>query len=397
MFHYGGKLHKPKRYPRPHLRAIWFIPNGVTKLAKDAGVSPKLLESVVERSIDPYIDFQMKKRTGGYRTIAAPSKEFRPALDYLLGLLSNDFIHANAFAYVSGRSVADCARLHEGIVWGVKVDLKDFFQAIDEDMIYIALTRSGLASNRAKMLSKLATRVSASQSSIQTQKIKRLNFLGVRKGRGVYRRVGTLPQGSPLSGYLANLVAWDLDCRLHEIARDLGMNYSRYSDDILLSSQRNDFDRTTALTIVSEIRKAANEVGFDLNSKKTRILTPGARKQHLGLLIDRPGVRLTKEKRRSIEAMFWALEKFGVLNHVQRNIAPVAAESSAQAFELAHTFINRLWGQIAYVLDVEPQFAKKLLERIVELSERDEFLKHPDGGANLVSNCRRILAQTNRW
>lgn len=399
MFHYGGKVHKPIRYPRPRHRSIWFVPNGLPKLSASAGVNLKLLESVVSRETDPYVDFQMKKRTGGLRTIAAPTKEFRPVLDHLLGLLSNDFIHPSAYAYVQGRAVADCARLHEGTVWGVKVDLKDFFSAVDEDKIYIALTRSGLASNRAKMLSKLATRVPASANASQPHKVKRLRFLGVKLGRGVYRRVGILPQGSPLSGYLANLVAWDLDCNLNEIAKHAGMHYSRYSDDILISSPREDFDRNLALKLVSEVRQVANQLGFDLNTKKTRILTPGSRKQYLGLLIDSPGVRLTKEKRKSIETTFWALEKFGFIQHSakQLGVKPEAAAETALSFEAAHAFANRLWGQIAYVLDVEPRFAKSLLERLIDMSDRDEFLCHPDGGQNLVTNCRRILTQKNRW
>jgi hypothetical protein len=41
-----------------------------------------------------------------------------------------------------------------------------------------------------------------------------------------------IPQGTPLSGLLANIYMFDLDCRAHEYFVKLGGSYRRYSDDI---------------------------------------------------------------------------------------------------------------------------------------------------------------------
>lgn len=386
----------PKRFKRPTSRAIWMLPT-IENIASEAKTPVEYLESIASREFDPYVDFKLRKATGGARLISKPVEKFRPALSHIYSHLHHDFIHKAAYAYVPHRSVVDCARAHEGMVWGVKVDLKNFFGSIDEDQVYIALVSCGLSSARARGISKLTTRAPIGSHGPDAPSSFKGPVRGHGKARAKVRRVGHLPQGSSTSGYLANLVAWDLDCAITELAEKMGLTYTRYSDDILVSSRHKNFDRDNALALVGEIRNIVNTYGFDLNAKKTRILTPGSRKQHLGLLLDDPGVRLTADKRKSLESAIWAIEKYGFSEHAKHLGYASQHPSPFDLIEIGDQYLNKFWGRLAYVLDVEPNFARELLTRFVATSSEDFYLSNESGGAMAVKAAERILTHANRW
>ena len=53
----------------------------------------------------------------------------------------------------------------------------------------------------------------------------------------------TLPQGSPCSPVISNLVAHILDIRLVSLAAKTGCTYTRYADDLTFSTNLPDFHR----------------------------------------------------------------------------------------------------------------------------------------------------------
>ncbi len=125
------------------------------------------------------------------------------------------------------------------------------------------------------------------------------------------RKIGFLPQGSPASGLISNLVMKPFDGVIMEFCKENGLSYTRYSDDIVISSKKNDFSRDRALTIISFIQKLAESNGFSLNREKTRIMTPGSRKYVLGVLVDGKELRLGKHERERIKRMIYQIAKFG--------------------------------------------------------------------------------------
>ena len=73
-----------------------------------------------------------------------------------------------------------------------------------------------------------------------------------------------LPQGAPTSPALANLAAFGLDRRLSALADSRGLAYSRYADDLALSSSAHlrPSQVDSLATVVAEI---ASEEGFRVN------------------------------------------------------------------------------------------------------------------------------------
>ena len=125
------------------------------------------------------------------------------------------------------------------------------------------------------------------------------------------RKVGYLPQGSPASGLISNLVMAKFDEVMFEFCMSNNLRYTRYSDDIVVSSTDGNFSRDRALKIVGFIQKLSEFNGFSLNKDKTRIMTPGSRKYVLGVLVDGPSLRLGKHERERIERMIYQIAKFG--------------------------------------------------------------------------------------
>src|SRR5690606_37911686 len=58
-----------------------------------------------------------------------------------------------------------------------------------------------------------------------------------------------LPQGSPCSPVISNLIAHILDVRMAQLAARTGCRYSRYADDLTFSSNQHDFPAAIAKKI----------------------------------------------------------------------------------------------------------------------------------------------------
>ena len=76
-----------------------------------------------------------------------------------------------------------------------------------------------------------------------------------------------IPQGSALSGLLANIYLSDVDATIKAYCADLGASYRRYSDDIAIVLP-SDID---AEEVINTVSKEYSGVGLSLNDKKTEI------------------------------------------------------------------------------------------------------------------------------
>jgi RNA-directed DNA polymerase len=120
------------------------------------------------------------------------------------------------------------------------VDLKSFFDDI----------------RHAPVLAKVARRVS-DEGVLRLIK----QFLKSTGERGI-------PQGSPLSPLLANLMLNDLD---HALGRGCGyLTYVRYLDDMVVLTYDSHRGRRWAARALDRIREEAEAIGVSLNKEKTR-------------------------------------------------------------------------------------------------------------------------------
>lgn len=112
---------------------------------------------------------------------------------------------------------------------------------------------------------------------------------------------GFLPQGAKTSSYLANLVLWRSEPQLVESLRRQGFIYSRYVDDITLSTNRR-LTGDQIAKVVKEVAGMCSSAGFRLKRSKQSITRSGNRMSTTGLMVNRRA-SLPKESRSHTRAL----------------------------------------------------------------------------------------------
>ena len=93
-----------------------------------------------------------------------------------------------------------------------------------------------------------------------------------------------LPQGSPTSPTLTNILCRKLDRRLTGLAYRFGATYTRYADDITFSSPHNIY---TDEAFNKELKRIIEEdQKLVINPKKTRLQKAGYRQEATGLIVN---------------------------------------------------------------------------------------------------------------
>jgi len=311
-------------------------------LAHLSGTPYLYLRDIVARAIDPYIDIALSKNSGGTRPISAPEPILMDVQRIVLRRALRSFPqHPASFAYRKYRSIVDCAWRHVGARWLVKLDLHDFFGQISERQVYRIFKARGYSSLVSLELARICTRVN--HSWVHRERDSRYTAIPSY----AVDVVGHLPQGGPSSGALANAVATPMDHVLADLAEEKRFVYTRYSDDLVFSSD-GEFHREKAVALIGKVAKAVKAQGFALHRRKTRIIPPGARHMVLGLLIDRASVRLTPEFRRRIQVHIRGVRKFGLQPHAEH-----------RGFRSVLSFVSHVDGALAFAMDVEQEWARQ--------------------------------------
>ena len=163
-------------------------------------------------------------------------------------------------------SIYDNAFPHIGSNVLLSLDIDNFFPSIPASKVYGVFYSLGYSK-----------RISSALTSLCTYK-------------------GFLPQGSPSSPKLANLVCSKLDSRIQGYAGKKGITFTRYADDITLSCQSIHKIEKTKLFIQTIVR----EEGFKINKKKTRLSGLRKRKSVTGLIITSNKAGIGRQKYREL-------------------------------------------------------------------------------------------------
>lgn len=266
-------------------------PLGVDELARRLGVSENEL-----RTIDiAYHTFNVPKRTGGMRTIQAPSPALKAMHRRILHkLLRRLKAHPCATGFERGHSIVTNAQPHVGQELVIKLDLRDFFTATTANRVEKYFYKIGWNAAAAAVLARLCT----------------------------YR--GSLPQGAPTSPRLSNLLNYRLDARLFALAQARGLAYSRYADDMTFSGparapalknnptlEPKPSDVYRVNDIVHLVKDIVAEEGYALHTeKKLRIARRHQRQVVTGLIVNQ-SVQLPRKTRRWLRAVEHRLAKTG--------------------------------------------------------------------------------------
>ena len=144
---------------------------------------------------------------------------------------------------------------------------------------------------------------------------------------------GKLPQGSPSSPVITNLICSILDRRLATIAQKYRMTYTRYADDLTFSTNRRDFLENKD-ELISELYAVIDKSGFKVNRNKTRVLFWNSRQEVTGLVVNKK-ISVKREFYKETRAMLDHLYKGLIVEHN-------GIEVSLQQIEGRLSFINQI-------------------------------------------------------
>ncbi len=241
-----------------------------------------------------YVEFSVPKRRGGERRLAAPWPELRGVQRRLLdGFFAGLPLHPAATAFFAGSSVVKNAAPHVGRALVVKLDLQDFFPSI-----HFARVRGLFRALR------LPHEVAAALAELTTYRPKLGN---------AWSKVAVLPQGSPTSPVIANLVARRLDARLTGLAKKWNGAYTRYADDLTFSFDVRPRDVGRFLWWANSI---CQHEGFIENASKRRVMRATGRQQVTGLVVNEK-VSLPRRQRREFKAILHNCERHGVASQAR--------------------------------------------------------------------------------
>jgi RNA-directed DNA polymerase len=251
-------------------------------LAKALKVTPKKLRFLLYAlpAESRYRTFEIKKRSGGVRQILAPIPPLKELQASVADFLETKYSPRSCvFGYVKKRNILGNARRHEGKRWVLRIDLEDFFPSINFGRV-----RGVLMAKPFELTEEVATTIA--QLCCHDNK---------------------LPQGSPASPTISNIICRGLDNALLQLAREHKCNYTRYCDDIVFSTQLKTFPaalaRLTAegaVFVGADLSAAIDKAGFKVNDSKVHLRSNKQRQMVTGLVVnDRANVprKLTRELR----------------------------------------------------------------------------------------------------
>ena len=252
--------------------------NSKPDLARLLGIDPVFMTRVIYiRNTDNlYSQFTIKKKNGSDRHISAPDPELKEIQSRLSDLLQdclnnirenskedNNFSHG----FERNRSIITNAEKHKSKKWVLNIDLSNFF-----DEFNFGRVRGYFLKNKNFSLN---TELSTLIAKIACHQDK-------------------LPQGSPCSPVITNLILVSLDRRLSNLCNRVGCTYTRYADDITISTNKKEFPRNiikshneNSIDLNKKFLKEIISSGFQINLNKLRLFDRKCRQEVTGLTVNR--------------------------------------------------------------------------------------------------------------
>lgn len=144
-----------------------------------------------------------------------------------------------------------------------------------------------------------------------------------------------LPQGSPTSAYISNLILKEFDETIGLWCYKKDITYTRYSDDMTFSGDFN------IKEVITNIKKELLKYHLTLNKKKIAVIKNNNRQMVTGIVVNQR-CQVSKKYRDKIRQEIYYIKKYGINNHLEKQNLDVPVNK----------YLNKLYGKILYVLQI---------------------------------------------
>lgn len=313
--------------------------NSVMELAQSMKIELSALRYLLYNrkvsKISHYSTFEIPKKSGGKRRISAPKSRLKQLQTWVLEHILNQIaVNDNVHGFIKEHSIVTNAKPHIAKKVLINVDLKDFFPSIEYKRVKGLFCAFGYSEQIAIILSLICT-----QAETDTIEMDGVTYY-VQTGKRF------LPQGSPASPAISNLIAYRLDKQLLFHANNYNFEYTRYADDLSFSS--NTESKKDVAKMLYFIKRCINQEGFVVHPDKTQIMRKGALQKVTGVVvneklnIERSQLRKFRALLHNIETNGWKNQKWGKALHL----------------------INAIEGYICFVKMVNPQKASQFSNQL---------------------------------
>lgn len=284
-------------------------------LSKTSSISEAKLLSLASTASRRYKVYTIPKRTGGERLIEHPSKELKAIQRWIIQAMVARFpVHEAATAYRKGTGIRENAERHRQTKFTNRYDFASFFPSFSQARVNHYIFEQ-------------------SRSLGIPLTPRDLDFVG-----NIVCRNGRLTIGAPSSPAITNAMMFEFDRRMHDACQGKGLVFTRYADDIFVSS----FEPRQLSGIEKEILQAKRGIphlSLRLNHKKTTFLSKKYRRTITGVVITpEHELSIGRERKREVKSLVhqW-----------------VSGDLDAEKFYY-------LKGLFAFAIDIEPQFEARL-------------------------------------
>lgn len=300
------------------LHLLGFPPvQNLSDLSTITGFASRTLYHLSRHAERYYKTYEIPKKSGGKRVISQPGKKLKSLQRWILSnILNKASVSPWCKGFRKGCSTLDNAQPHIAAKALLNIDLKDFFPTVSSRQVYHVFTMLGYNPLIATVFTNICT----------------------------YK--GKLPQGSPCSPMLANLVTWKLDLRISGYVEKRQITYTRYADDLSFSGQ----SAANVAGIIPMVESIIRNENFEVNPSKTRMAGKARQKKVTGLVMHADGVGIGKQQYKTLRAK---------IHHLTRP----ADQSNEQLFR--HT-----QGWLSYLNSVDAKRYQQAKEYIHQLSNR---------------------------
>lgn len=360
------KLQKDKSLPF-FINSIHFIQKCYHYYANDDRIN-MLIHNVYDmvNNQKKYYHFKtIKKRNGKDRLLSIPNDELMYVLKYINhNLLSWYKPLPCVLAYVKGKGIKENAEEHLHSNYILKLDIKDFFGSIK--------------------FGKIVNNILPKDCYEEDLRVLLANLCMIN---------GSIPQGSPTSPTLSNIIMHKFDEIMMEYCITNNLIYTRYADDMVISSAET-FDFKTVISKVRFLLRKYYQM--ELNDDKTIILHYGMKQEICGVIVNEK-LNVSKKYRDGIRQEVYYLKKYGPERHIQALYYDKKLEKVITPLK----YYQKLLGKINFVLSISKEnnefvkYKELISSYIEELKHKkitqEKKIKYPDELTDYLLNKHKHI------